>query len=203
MAPIGPQDPGDRKWAEKAQELEFNALENVKKAADKWATTIGSLTGLLGIITLIKGPEDIQGLTPLFQGLVGLFLFLTLSFAFASMYLAALAAQGEPHSIWATGPDLRRNSGIAAEKAVKRLAASRKWVIPAVVALTIAVGLTWFGQRKSDVKPTSAVVVQKSGVVLCGEITVNGQGGLQLKPKDNPVSDLNKVATLIIVDECP
>jgi hypothetical protein len=199
----GNADPIDPKWEQKAKELQFTALENIKSAAEKWATTISSLTGLLGIITLIKGPEDINGLTPDYQAYVGIALATTLLCAFLSIYYAAIAAQGIPSEIWANGRSLRDASQLAAKEAARRLSISRKLVIPAVLALAVAVGLTWFGERTSKADSTAAIVVQNSGAVMCGELTVGEQGNLQLKPTDKTITELNDVATLSIVDRCP
>lgn len=50
-------------WETLAAESEAASLDRVKAVADKWLTAIGTLTGVLGIVTLIKGPEDIADVT--------------------------------------------------------------------------------------------------------------------------------------------
>src|SRR6476620_6625836 len=98
------QTQDDRKWAEKAQELEFTALDRVKAAAEKWGTSITGLTGVFGTITLIKGPDDISALVWWAKGVVVVALGLAVYFACRSIYLAAIAAQGIPSGIPLTGP---------------------------------------------------------------------------------------------------
>jgi hypothetical protein len=50
-------------WEAVAAEAEVGSLDRVNAVADKWLTAIGTLTGVLGIVTLVKGPEDIADVT--------------------------------------------------------------------------------------------------------------------------------------------
>jgi hypothetical protein len=197
------QDPNDRKWAAKARELEFDALTRVKSAAEKWATTIASLTGVFGIITLIKGPEDITELTMGARVVVGVLLFIAVLCAAGSIYLAALAAQGVPNKIWLDASSVRKAFQDAADKAADRLSCSRKLVVPAVILLAIAIGLTWFGPRPAAPIPAvNVLVVQRSGAVSCGELKSDEQGHLALKAKGELLG-LNEIVSLSTIAKCP
>lgn len=50
---------GDAEWERRAQKEEPDALTTVRGAAEKWTATVTSLTGILGIVVLVKGPEDV------------------------------------------------------------------------------------------------------------------------------------------------
>lgn len=198
------QDQYDRKWAEKAQELEFSSLDRVKAAAEKWATSLAALTGVFGIITLIKGPEDISKLTSPCQVAVGVALLLAVVCAFSSILLAALAAQGIPKRNWYSGPVVRKKSGLAADRAAKYLFWSRVLVAPVVIALAVAIGTTWFGDRPPDSKSRSAVLaVQRSGAVLCGQLMADERGNVALKVKDQSLTILKEVESIAMIEKCP
>jgi hypothetical protein len=198
------QDQNDRKWAEKAQELEFTASDRVKASAEKWVTSIASLTGVFGIITLIKAPEDISTLTFGWKVGVGVALLIAVTCASLSIYFGALAAQGIPRSNWLSAAAVRRGSIAAAEQASKRLHTSRVLVVPAVILLATAVAFTWFGDREiASNTPTTVLAVQKSGVVICGTLTADVQGHPALKVKDQSITILNEVVSLAVIGNCP
>ena len=88
--------PEDREWANLADELKFEALPQIRSAAEKWTTTITSLTGVFSLITLIKGREDITDLKFEYEVAVAICLGVALLLAFVAIRQAALAAQGNP-----------------------------------------------------------------------------------------------------------
>jgi hypothetical protein len=49
----------DLEWEWRVEQQEFEALPAMRAAGEKWTTAITSLTGVFGIVVLIKGPGDI------------------------------------------------------------------------------------------------------------------------------------------------
>jgi hypothetical protein len=182
-----PALPSDRKWQAQADALELNALTTVRDAAQKWAGTLGALTGLLGLVALVKGPEDLTGLAPWpspfppISGTVAVAVVLgvALACAFVATYLAALAAQGIPHETYLDGTILRRESPRQAAKAARYLLYSRVLVIPATLLLVVGAGLTWLGPRVPAPGPI-LLVVQRSGAILCGPMQTDQTGRVSL-----------------------
>ena len=202
MAKATALGPYERKWAAKAEELEFTSLERVKTAAEKWATSIASITGIFGIVTLIKGPPEIAGLAPPYPLVVGVALLLSVTSALASIALAALAAQGVPEKLWNTALDTKSLYKAATKRAAAKLLWSRLAVVPAVLAMITAVGVTWFGARVPPKAP-NFLVVSDAGIVFCGTLSsdLEGQSSLRLA-NGSPVA-LEHVAIIVTVSTCP
>jgi len=160
--------------------MELSAVDRVKTAAEKWGASITTITGVFGIITLIKGPEDISNLTSGNKMVVGIALLVALVTAVTSIFLAALAAQGIPHDIWLTGAQARRDSRNVVKKASAFLAVSRFLVIPAVLGMGAAIGLTWYGDRVAE---KAASVGGELGT-LCGELSRDEEGHLVFRSKE-------------------
>lgn len=49
----------DVQWELRAEQLEFDGLSLARTAAEKWTAVVTSLTGVLGIVVLVKGPDDV------------------------------------------------------------------------------------------------------------------------------------------------
>jgi hypothetical protein len=49
----------DLEWEWRVEQQEFEALPAMRAAGEKWTTAITSLTGVFGIVVLIKGPADV------------------------------------------------------------------------------------------------------------------------------------------------
>jgi hypothetical protein len=54
----------------KAERLGVEELTNVRATGEKWTATISSITGIFGVVALIKGPEDITKLQGIWEALV-------------------------------------------------------------------------------------------------------------------------------------
>lgn len=195
------QSPIDRMWAKKAEDLQLNSLERIKSVSEKWLGTIASLTGVFGIIALIKGPSDISELSSGFRASVVILLIIAVVSTFLAIILAALAAQGIPKFVWATGSVIKKAYAQEADKALYRLNWSRFLVIPAVITIGLAIGLTWYGTWNTPSKPTKYIAIYSTGEVMCGQLA-NSQGQLALMD-DNNIRVLENIESLNTVDSCP
>jgi hypothetical protein len=166
-------DPEERYWHGRLEELQAKSLTDVHGAAEKWAGTIASLVGIFGIAGLIKGRDEIDKLTQNTKLGVAILVGIALLLAFIAMYMAALAAQGVTSEVWTVG-DFEQQYNNATKVAADRLKGSRLLVIPATLALAIAVGLTWFGPAKKAEGENSAVVVRQGGAAVCGQLVQQG-----------------------------
>jgi hypothetical protein len=197
------------RWARAAEEEQFTALARVRAAAEKWAGTIGALTGIFTIAAFVKGNDEIAELTQPTQYAVVITVAAALLCAFLAIYFAALAAQGVP--VYFSADENPANDPVAywehyqdeVRKAAKQLRLSRFLVIPATLLLAIAVGIMWFGPTEQTISATNALVTQKTGTVVCGEL-VGGNETLKIKtgPTSSPVELVN-VAALDVIAACP
>jgi hypothetical protein len=201
--------PSQRKWQDLIEVHQYNALPPIQSAAEKWAGTISTLTGVFSIAALVKGNDDIGTLTETTQWVVGGILAVALFCAFLAILCAALAAQGIPKTFTAqenpyNNPDTFRDYYLEeTRKAASRLNKSRFLVIPATALLAIAIGITWFGPTTPLSSATTVLVTQRAGSVICGEL-VDGEGNLSLKNEQGETpSELSDVAALDIIDACP
>lgn len=201
MAMPRPQDPIDRLWAKKAEDLQLNSLERIKSTSEKWLGTISSLTGVFGIVALIKGPSDISQLSSGLRFFVVGMVILAVISTFLSIILAALAAQGVPKKMWATGSVIRDVYTQEADKALFRLNWSRFLVIPAVIALGLAIISTWIGTWSTLSEPTNYVVIYKNGDVVCGHLASN-KNKLILVGNNGP-KILKNIKSIDIIKHCP
>jgi hypothetical protein len=179
---VGPADvgPAEVRWEKKAEELEFEALANVRAGAEKWAASLGAVLGLTATVLVVKGREDISELSDRTQVAVGLILAVALVLAVIATVLAAYAAQGTPKDLkWPSGPKLREWERNEALTAKGQLATSRVVTLVAVVAIATAAGLTWFGPEAPS-SGSTVLLAPESGIPLCGAL-VNGEQGLELE----------------------
>lgn len=172
--------PADLHWQKEADKFVFESLTRVRDAAGRWAATITAVTGALGIVALIKGPDDFSKLADQTAVKVaGGGILLAVVLAVTSVYLAN-AARGLPRELpEVTGRTYRASVAQEVKDSV-RLQGWSQWAAGLAVALlVIAVATTWFGTKKS-----TATLVQVAGPsgVVCGELVASGEGWLAVKP---------------------
>lgn len=85
-----------KRWAQRAQQAEFEQLDAVRARAEQWRNGLAGLTALLTTVTIIQGPETIAKLSKgirndVVNELTSAFLLLLLG-----SFLAMLAAFGWP-----------------------------------------------------------------------------------------------------------
>jgi hypothetical protein len=193
-------DPEERYWAGRMEEFTAKSLTDIHGAAEKWAGSISALVGVFGIAGLIKGREEIDKLSDDTKLAVAVLVAIALLLAFIAIYMAALAAQGMTARVW-TVADFEREYKEATAAAAGRLKWSRLLVIPATLALAIAVGLMWFGPADASNDGTSVVLVRQGGAAVCGQLVDEG-GSLSLETDEGtvPIEDATAVTP---VDACP
>jgi hypothetical protein len=150
----------EAEWDRRAEELELNALRNVRAAAEKWTAAIAAVLAIFSIVTLVKGPEDVQKVTGAFllplDVWVGLFIFLAVGAAIAATVLAALAAYGSVDVLVWVGDIVRARSRKAAAAASEDLWLAIWLSIAAVVLLMAATVVTWYATPDPPATPASA-----------------------------------------------
>lgn len=196
--------PEDREWANLADEFKFEALPQIRSAAEKWTTTITSLTGVFSLIALIKRREDITDLKFEYEVAVAICLGVALLLAFVAIRQADLAAQGNPTQIYNNPDQLEAQNGAAIEDARNKLQSSRVLVVPATLLIAVAIGITWFGPTDAATSSVSAVAIRQTGTTMCGVLSTDSSGNLLLATNTSgSPTPLEDTVTLNIVDQCP
>jgi hypothetical protein len=178
----------DLEWQKRADDLEFSTLPSLRSAAQKWAATVGSLTGVLGIAALVKGPSDLTkvrgslhlvGCSIPWVGVLGVLLGLAVSAATVSIVLAALAAQGSPQEFRFAGDELRRRYRAATTRTAAQLTWSRSLAITSVPLLAAAVAVLWYATPRESA-PQPVLVTTTAGATYCGQL-LPSTDGLRIK----------------------
>lgn len=201
---FGPATPEEIALDAEAQQLLDASLKRIRASAADWAKTIASLTGILGVVGLIKGREDVTELVIQAQVLIGLFLAAGLIMAAYSILLAALAAEGSPTTWWVVGQKLKDHSRDERELAARQLLRSRTQAVGAAICLVIAVGIAWYSPEEEPApKPAKVVVTFSDRGPLCGELAGTAQGLAVASGSGQVTIGGGNVKTLNVVSSCP
>jgi hypothetical protein len=200
--------PTDLRWAERADDLQFEALSLVRAAAEKWAASLLAILGLTGTVLVVKGREDLTELDLLYQVVVAVLLLLGVGAAAVATFLAARAAQGTPEEVkWPSGAKLRRWEHDQARKARRKLMWSRRVTLMAVAFIVLAVGVTWFGEGGESAASASAIVQTADGVTVCGKLAkAAGPGNVRLAVRDGDSTthvQMGGARSIVSVTACP
>lgn len=117
---VGKPEPQDRnrpplsgddsaRWAEIAEAMKFDQLARVRGLAEQWRTGLIALTALIGVVSLVRGPQTAQELPAGARTGVGVLLVVAFLLLLVGSVLSMLAAYGPlgPQDL-VTGERLRR-----------------------------------------------------------------------------------------------
>ena len=200
----GPATPEDLKLDREAETLLEGSLKATQAAAADWAKTIAGLTGLLGVLTLVKGREDITELVLPARVLVGLFLLAGLLFAGRAIMLAALASEGTPRSWWVVGRRLKNRYRSERKLAAQQLLQSRADTVAAAALLIVAVGIAWYGPTDAaDPEPPMVLITLRDDAPICGELVLTAAGLSARSAEASVFVGNGNVRSLNVVSQCP
>jgi len=163
-------------------------------------------------VTLVKGPEDVTKVTGSFLGVafetwIVILLGAAVALAASATMLAASAAYGSPRRFRFVGSEVRRLYREQASAAALRLGISRWLAVGAVVALAVAVGLTWLETPDETALPSRVLVVDSTGVRACGELLPStAPGRLSILETGNTTAtevSVSDVKALGVIAACP
>lgn len=179
----------DREWQLRARRLTLDSLYDVRAVAGRWAATIGSLTGLLGLVALVAGPRGADQLPVGWRVVAGICVLAAIGCAGWATWCAAEAAQGSVGSVLSTYAQVRDLFREQEATAVRLLARTKLLVVVAMAALVVAVALTWFVPKAGD----DVLVIRRGAQVSCVPL----KDGLALS------LTLDDGATVTVAKKCP
>jgi hypothetical protein len=163
---------------------EANRLQLVRARAEKWLGGLTALTGLLGAVLVIKGPQSTADIATSWKVAVGLLIATALAALVFGIYRAYQSAYGDPGRL--DEVSTQPLTGLAARVAIARnkaaadaqahLSHAVTATLAAVALLATAIGIIWFAPQ--DLKTTSSTVC----IVVNGKTIVKlGSDNLTLK----------------------
>lgn len=195
----------DRKrWAQRAQELRFTQLETARRQAEGWRTGLAGMTALFGAVLVVKGRDNVAGLTPAFRWLVVLTLGAALGLLVRATLLAVRACWGEPgEECLLSGEDLRAWTAREVIEITHAIRRAARLAVASVVALAFAVACTWLGPSGQSDRPL--FLVEHDAVQTCGALISSDHGRLRLAtdgPQGDVVIPLAAVVSMELVQTC-
>lgn len=86
----------DSEMEEYFQERDFKRLTTARASAEKWVGSITALTGLVGLVTILKGAESTSKVAPADLSRVGVLLGISFTLLVLGVLLTSAAAYGIP-----------------------------------------------------------------------------------------------------------
>lgn len=189
VEPGPPGTPATRRRAEELRALDRGQLDRVRATAEKWRDGLAVLLGLIAVVGVVKGREDVQELDDPARFVVGALILLALACAAAGTVLAARAAFGLPRRHWLTGEadELDELRETQAADAARDLRLAVVLTLGTLALLAAAVGLTLYAPGAEPDEPVLRVRSPESGEV-CGTVERSEAGQLTLKTVDGEVT---------------
>lgn len=163
----GPPDPADA--ADRAK-LAEDELADTRKAAEGWRNGLAGLIALVTTVSVVKGPETIEGLPGWAKGAVGILLLLALVCAVIGARLAIGAAYGQG-DLDVIGESVSRWKHELATDARQNIEDARGWTYATIGFLVLAIGIVWYVPNE----PEAVVTVETEKGTTCGVPEVVGQ----------------------------
>jgi hypothetical protein len=202
----------EAKWEERAEELSFDALKSVRGIAEKWTGAVATLLAIFSIVALVKGPEDITKVEGSHLGIsletwVVIFIAIAVGCGAAATILAALAAYGLPQNFRFVGSEVRRLQRTEARKGATRLGRARYLAVAAVVALGIAIVVTWLNAKEEPAAPAKTLILDSNGIRACGTLQKSAETGrlevLEKGKKNATAVPVEEVTAVGAIAACP
>lgn len=191
------------KWLKVGNDLKDAQLARVRDYEGKWASTIGALTGVSSIITVLTARDTISRLSGWYQLLIAILMLIALTAATAAVYLASRAQIGDLRPILIAPRTIRDYSISEPFLAADAIKKSQGASLLAVILLVAAIYVTWLG---STTIPERTFLYTQGNPehVTCGEL---GRGldnvSVVIKQTDAPPVTVIDGSKLIKIDRCP
>jgi hypothetical protein len=157
----------DKRWEQLAQQQKWSQLDGARRQAEGWRNGLTGLTALLAAVTIVSGPDNVDGLALTTRTVVVALLGAGFAALVAGSLMAVRAAHGAPTRIYLKGPALKAWT----RDEVRRIGVLIRWagvlLIVGLLAVAASVGVTWLASP-ADVRPTVRVVTIDTKV--CGEL---------------------------------
>ncbi len=191
-------------WRDKGATIEADQIKNVRASATAWASTIGTVTGVSAVVTLLTQRDTISKLAAGYQIALALLFGLSALCAIAAVYRGARAATG---NLTPTGSDPRSlRYAVESEplRTIQAIQDSKGFALLSALLLLVGIYVTWIG-ASSHTAPTVYLLPGARHASYCGPLITDAHTGqIALDPGHN-LAHITIVdpATLTKIDACP
>ena len=192
----------DKRWAQRANAMQFQELQAVRRTAEQWRAGLAALTTLLSVASIIVAPDLADRLTASWRVTVG---GLALAGLLALLYgtlQAMRGAFGLPDAATAvTGERLRRWESEQARAGVKALQRARAATLAGITLLIATAGTTFLAAPSAA---GETVRIDTGETAYCGKlgtgrtdntITVTGSDGTVHTIRTDTIKSIDTSAT--------
>lgn len=193
-----------KRFAQLGQQLQLEQLTAVRKQAEGWRNGLTALTGLVGVVFVLKGPESVAGLTPVWRSITAGLLVLAFLLLLGGALAAVRAAHGQlGRGTWLTGDELLTAVLDEVERTQDVLTAARRCSVTGLIAVVAAIAVTWVVPAEADkeAKPAGpTVVVSTATGTTCGQLVLSDREAVTLKVRGHkalrriPARDVRSLA---------
>lgn len=183
----------DREARLEVQALGEKSLESIRAVAGNWQKGMAGLVALTTATLLFKGADTIRDYETWVAWTMGLLVFASLGCGVVSLVLFLRAMHGTGRvvtneQVQDAGGPLGLRLRMAVESA-KDLKTARNTAIGAVVALALAIGLSWYGPTTENDPPAFVKITyrtQEGEVARCGVLKAADGTNVVLQVKGEP-----------------
>lgn len=177
--------PDDKRWAQRATELQFQELAGVRSAAQQWRTGLAGLTALLSVTSIVVAPNLSDRLTQPWYVTVGLLAFAGLLALLYGTWEAMRAAFGTPgDAVIMTGERLRKWESDQARSGAAGLARARAATLVGMSLLVTTAAVVFIAAPRST---GQLVIMQTDSEVSCGSLAKSDLGRIAVVGRDGTV----------------
>lgn len=174
-----------KRFAQLGQQLQLEQLTTVRKQAEGWRNGLTALTGLVGVVFVLKGPESVAGMTTTWRWTTAALLVLAFLLLLTGALAAVRAAHGRlGHGTWLTGDELLTAVLDEVERTQDVLTAARRCSVVGLSAVVAAIAVTWVvpAEAAKETKPSGpTVVVSTASGTTCGELVLSDGEAVTLR----------------------
>jgi hypothetical protein len=142
-------------------------LSELRSSASKWQAAQLGIIGLVSVVGLVKGSQDVRLLSEWAGVTIGVLLCTAFFVALYAVYLVAFVAYRLPRLRRRTAGDADVTTWRTLSEASQRLVWGVRLTFLAAVLVATAVGLTWYAPDREVVLP---VQVTSEGARYCGQL---------------------------------
>jgi hypothetical protein len=175
-----------KRWAQRADNLQFTELESVRTVAQNWRTGLAGLTSLLSVTSIVVAPGVADRLGGIWRPIAGALALAGLLALLYGTWQAMQAAFGVPgQAVRLSGELLRKWESDSARKGVAALAQARGATIAGLVLLIATTAVVIFGTRS---QPAGMFLrVEGHSQTFCGHLGRSDADKLEIMGNDGSV----------------
>ncbi|MET8690743.1 hypothetical protein ABZV77_41710 [Streptomyces sp. NPDC004732] len=189
-----------KRFAQLGQQLQLDQLSAVRKQAEGWRNGLAGLTGLVGVVFVLKGRESVAGLPAAWRWCTAALLVSAFALLLAGALRAVRAAHGQLGAqTWLTGDRLFTAVLDEVERTQDALTTARRCSVAGLCAIVAAIAVSWTvpldePKEKEGKGPVgrgaaSYVLVETRHGTRCGQFVASDDRGVLLVSKKAAGSD--------------